>query len=203
MLYGQSVLRLAVVVVVLSAVLAGPAMARERVGRVVSGSTGLATAKTEILPPVQPGTLPSDRPADGQLWEEVKIAREYWAARGVTGCGTIDAEIAAFPWQEHLSAEENDVYQASAVGWSPSVGSCKVRLVPSFAELTRVDTEYFELRHECAIVVHEIGHALGLEHDDPRFPLMGEASPHDQFDGVIPGRCSVWARKIVRERRGR
>lgn len=141
-------------------------------------------------------------PADGQFWEEVKIAQEYWAVRGYRSCDLVIPSIAPIPPNPAWSAEEVEVAAIAVVGWSV-VGSCKVQLVPSFAELTRVDTDYFELRHECAIVVHEVGHALGLQHEDAdRFPLMGQDRPHDQFDEVtIPGRCGAWARRIVRERR--
>lgn len=171
-------------------------------------SLGLAAALALVFAATSEAQV-EVRPADGQLWEEVKVAKAYWAradraeairqaqaANGLTPCTQIDAGFAAEPTG------------AQTAGWVPYIGSCVVRLDPTFATLSRAyPYVYPELRQESAAVIHEVGHALGLGHDaESTFPIMGEdvaAVAGGIYDQLIPGRSRAWARDEVRERRAK
>lgn len=143
-----------------------------------------------------PAASAAEQSADGQLWEEAKLAQSYWAVRGYDTCELVIPSIAQPPVPDDYV--NDDVKASEAEEWS-ALGSCAVALVPEFAAITRDGLgDYFELRYECAVVVHGVGHALGLDHDaEAEFPVMGQGF----WDEAIPGRCRAWARDEVRERK--
>jgi hypothetical protein len=128
----------------------------------------------------------SPRPADGQLWAEIRVAEKYWAKRGLTSsCPGIHARIAPYPWQ----------HDGPVDGWTSGFGTCDLAITPRVARITRRALwkwSRVELAQECRSVVHEYGHgALALGHDDETlFPVMAEGS----YDETIPTECKSWAR---------
>lgn len=150
------------------------------------------------------------RDADGQLWSATNVAQAYWnsptraadvqalaEARGVAPCEVVTPSIAPPPVPKDYV--EGEVKASSAYGWS-AIGSCAFALTPHFAAETRRARGWwtrFDLKLECATVVHEGGHARGLVHEDAaRFPIMAEGHPDDS---AIPRRCGAWAGRIMRE----
>ena len=134
--------------------------------------------------------------ADGQLWEEVKIAQDYWSFFEADPCPVIVPSIAPLP----ESVGDNYTGFGSPAGWSV-IGSCTMALTPEFAAETRGHrSTRYDLSFECAAVVHEVGHALGLTHEDANsFPIMDDAFS----DKAIPSQCRAWARGTVAARRAR
>jgi hypothetical protein len=137
-------------------------------------------------------------PADGQLWAEVKIAEDYWAARGyVTPCGSVVPSISPVAPDAPVSNRERRL----ADGWAAQ-DSCALAITPRRARLAREGawTRRFDAAFECAVVVHEYGHgALGLKHDDGAFfPVMAET----MMDEAIPVECRAFGRYVVRAARG-
>jgi hypothetical protein len=152
----------------------------------------------------------ASHPADGQLWSAAKVAGAYWdaraaavreaiAARGGTAatCELVTPSIASPPVAP--SYVDGEVRAAKAYGWA-ATGSCAFALTPRYAAKTRGRRGWWtrlDLRNECATVVHEYGHALGLEHEDAgRFPVMAQG---ELWNEDLPRECSVWAKRIMRE----
>jgi hypothetical protein len=96
-----------------------PSDARERIGEVVSARAALPAAKSDILPSVQPGAFPGQRPADSRLWASVAVAVEFWRERGITGCpdGIAAYTVLSFPFDDSALAAA-----ASATSSQPTTG---------------------------------------------------------------------------------
>jgi hypothetical protein len=112
----------------------------------------------------------------------------------VTTCAFVTPTITS----PHPDATFEDGIRASDVdGWA-LLGLCAFALAPRFASVTRERTDRWDLLQECGVVVHEVGHALGLRHEDADlWPIMGEGFWYRD----IPGGCRAWARKTSGQRR--
>lgn len=132
-------------------------------------------------------------PADGQMWEEIHIAEDYW--RGDPNFGKC-SEVAMITWW----------LPPGYYGWS-KWGTCSAQISSRLARLARrggVMREYW-LETECVTVVHEYGHAIGWL---PPSDDTAKGDPyHTRSEGVMnatvsAGRpvlraCTEFARKIA------
>lgn len=122
---------------------------------------------------VPPNGFPGQRAAtDPLMVREVDAARSFWRARNVAGC---DAGVSTYV-VENFAGDPS-----SAFG-----GNCAVYFLSD-----QIGVGY-DGRMNCAIVFHEVGHALGLGHT--RGGLMGERGPQ-----TVPFEC----RKLVPKPRPR
>lgn len=99
-----------------------------------------------------------EKPADRLLRKEVRVAVSFWAERGVTACP-----------DGVLAVTGTDMYEATGVQDRPGsrvLGAgreCKIAL-PSWSVTPQRRRFVDDREYECRIVVHEVGHALGLRH---------------------------------------
>lgn len=132
----------------------------------------------------------SDVGADAQLSAELHVARQFWAARGVTGC------------PQGISVYASHLMDGTdAAGWS-EVGSCVAVVNAGFVGQLRSWSTRGALNSwayradECMLVTHEVGHALGLGH--ARSGVMAPSEPADLGAGQgsqIPWDCTTWAKE--------
>lgn len=125
-------------------------------------------AKADPFPDRVTGAVPAP-----DLATDVAQAKIYWQNRGLTW----DCDISDVWWADsvHTANPQSTSDEIMAVGY---VGGCGIVLRKlRYPQLTPwTDQERFSL------VVHEMGHNVGLEHDDPRFPVMSGSI----FDLVSP-----------------
>lgn len=96
------------------------------------------------------------------LQPDIDSARVYWRERGVIGCPVIPAY-----WADAL---KNLAGEPNVLGVG---GSCYIGIRRTYYDRAWTSLE------RCTLVVHEVGHALDLEHNDPRFPVMSETPLED------------------------
>lgn len=129
---------------------------------------------------IQVGDLQNIRPSgDHLLTTETTSAITFWRARGVTACPDgIQILIAEFPGLQIDGGNDCSTYYDSYF-----IGSTR--------NLMRSEIYSFEATalSECAIVYHETGHAMGLDHT-PKGVMAETPEP--------PWECRVFARDLER-----
>lgn len=118
---------------------------------------------------------------DGQTLDEVALAVDYWKAHDVTGC---PQGITTYDADDLL---DGDQVHAAGRGMDCTIWLNAPYLAGLRSRLNRSEWRD-DLLQECGIVMHEVGHALGL--------------PHREDGGVmsvpirtVPWECRVWARE--------
>jgi hypothetical protein len=164
----------------------------------------LALVVLLVAAPSNASAYGGERPADGLLWEEVRVALGYWADRGVEPCPTLNVMIAddlSDPLDAPTPANEMPGEIAGRGG------ACQLWINSEITRQTRRDLpkpvyRVQSLEDECATVVHEVRHALpgGAEGgvDGAGHTESGVMAADDSQGRVIPGVCSRLARKIDR-----
>jgi hypothetical protein len=171
----------------------------------------LALALLVALAAPAKAAYPGERPADGLLWDEVSVALEFWADRGVTGCpGGIHAVIAddlTHPDDPPESESEADGATLMPSFTGGRGGGCALVVSSEITRQTRRDLSEPDwrrdsLEEECGIVVHDVRHALpgGTEGgvDGMGHTATGIMGADFDWWTDTPWDCKVWARKIDR-----
>lgn len=134
------------------------------------------------------GEFPRQRPADTRTVQLVAVAMWHFAAEDRARC---PAGVQAW-YAPDLSGPDGD---ASARG-----GACTVWLstldVEDWRDQARdPDTRADALDQECAVVAHEVGHALGLGH-----AAVGIMAPTEGADlgAYVPRECKRYRRAAIR-----
>jgi hypothetical protein len=155
-----------------------------------------------IIPALAAGSYPGERPADKHLLREVDVALSFWADRYVTGCPDgITATIADSLDDPAEPAEAHMVGIIAGRG-----GDCRIWVHADITTetrraLRRPKERIDALEQECALVVHEVRHALpggnvggidGEGHSESG--IM--AAEDERMD--VPWDCLVLARKVDR-----
>lgn len=118
---------------------------------------------------------------DARIEVEVYIAVSFWRDRGLTSCA---GGIQAFYAPSLLDADGVEALGRGA--------DCQIWLRDSYVKMLRNRHESRAMRRsdaedECFIVVHETGHALGLEHTH-------DGGVMDPVRHIVPWECRKWAR---------
>lgn len=132
-----------------------------------------------------PGERPDTSPIRAQLRD---LAVTYWAARGITGCPAGIAVDAA-----------DDLGDPSPGTHVEGRGAdCRIVLAPTH-DLHRMRAGsswwYPVVTQQCRLVVHEVGHALGLEHT-----THGVMAPSTTY---VPQECRAFAAPTMRAHRAK
>jgi hypothetical protein len=132
---------------------------------------------------------PNDRATHSQVITRMgEAALHYWRMNGITGCPD---GLAIAPMET-----PDDLFPSRGGGCGVLIVEEHVEWVMDYRRSVVNDTrrreQRWSIREVCRLVVHETGHALGLEHTDRnRFSVMGQyAEPH------IPT-CGRLARELV------
>lgn len=130
--------------------------------------------------PAAAGAYENERPGDTRLASEVQVALAYWMNQGVYGCSNgIEIVIAD-------SLMDTDQLDAAGRG-----RDCRTWFNSRNLAALRMNGPLKWKRQgaagECALAIHEVGHALGLAHSHD---VMG---PHL---AVTPKACQTWAKKL-------
>lgn len=115
-------------------------------------------------------------PSDARLDSAVFVAVDFWAERGVTGC---PGGIVAHGWRKLSVAGHSSQCHI----WINAVIQKAANNGPWWLRIMDATTE-------CALVVHEVGHSLGIEHTNGGLmdPVYWAHSP--------PYDCRRWARNM-------
>lgn len=124
-------------------------------------------------------SFPNQRPITERVtWAQINLAVAYWEARGVTGC---PSGIRSW-WVPQLPSSTGGGDVAAERAWDCELWMNDVFVPDDLGPSTR-------LARQCAIIVHGVGHALGLLHTDTG--VMSTAG-----DSEVPLECHEWAREI-------
>jgi hypothetical protein len=147
-----------------------------------------ATLVVALVAPVPAGAhpYPGEYPADERVRAAVAVAIGFWGERNVTSCPFgISAMVAP-----SLLDVDGD---AAARG-----GGCRIWVrqdnLAAFRQPGTRRWRVYGATDECALIVHEVGHALGLEHTPDG--VMAAGGPQ-----AVPWACREWARRLVPRRR--
>lgn len=132
-----------------------------------------------------PASLAPTEP-DTQLWIEVAIAAKFWDDRNVLGCPTTAIDIGDM---------------AREIGGEAELGSCRLTMnrLGGMAEARwkRNRRRFMEAALECHVVIHEMGHARGLDHRPSGIMAPGV------WVHYTPWVCWDFARTLVTRRAAR
>lgn len=159
-----------------------------------------------ITAPAQ-AAYPGERPADGLLLDEVNVALEFWADRGVTGCPDGIRAVIADDLTHPDDPPEPDEVALMPPFTGGRGGGCALVVSSEITRQTRRDLSEPDwrrdsLEEECGIVVHEVRHALpgGTEGgvDGMGHTATGIMGADFDWWTDTPWDCKVWAENVDR-----
>jgi hypothetical protein len=159
--------------------------ARAKIRRMRTPHIVLVVVVAMTLTAAPAEAYPGEGPATARTRELTDLGVKFWRDRNVTGC---PAGIVV------LEADDLSDSDASGGGVAGRGGDCRLWIRRSLMRPAPKNVDGAPTRVEvCAIVVHEVGHALGLQHT-PTGVMRAVAGWPDS----IPWDCRQWVRRHSR-----